>query len=162
MFNDPISQRRLTTLHPWLKAQALAAIDEAWRKGLRFRITQAFRTPQEQQAIYDQGRTKAGKIVTDCPPWKSWHNYGLAFDVALMGENGDVIWDRNADLNDDHKADLMQFADIAKKHGFSWGGDWKIKKDYPHFEQVPRGMTTSKAKALAINGKTDKGGYIKW
>lgn len=22
---------------------------------------------------------------------------------------------------------------IAKSHGFSWGDDWKIFKDYPHF-----------------------------
>ena len=31
-----------------------------------------------------QGRTKPGKIVTNSPGGKSWHNYGLGVDFCLL------------------------------------------------------------------------------
>lgn len=142
----------------------MAVFGEAWSKGLRFRLSQGFRTPQEQAVIYAKGRDSKGKVikphevVTNAKPWASWHNYGLAFDVVLLDEKGRCVWDRKADLNEDHKADLDQFVLIAKKYGFDWGGDFKSFKDYPHFEK-PMNLTITKAKELAMNG-TAVGGYI--
>ncbi|WP_336246075.1 MULTISPECIES: M15 family metallopeptidase [Anaerovoracaceae] len=32
-----------------------------------------------------------------------------------------------------HKNDFIY--KLFKKHGFTWGGDWKALKDYQHFEK---------------------------
>ncbi|HVS61736.1 MAG TPA: M15 family metallopeptidase [Gemmatimonadaceae bacterium] len=59
---------------------------------LQAQITEGFRSPAEQAALYRQGRTPyeiehrirklgQGGAVTDAPPGESPHQYGLAVDV---------------------------------------------------------------------------------
>jgi len=47
-------------------------------------ITDGARTFEEQQRLYDQGRTHPGEIVTKALPGWSYHNYGLAVDIAFI------------------------------------------------------------------------------
>jgi len=35
-----------------------------------------------------------------------------------------------------------------KRRGFSWGGDWKSFKDYPHFELLKASKRTTKESAI--------------
>lgn len=99
-------------------------------------LTQGLRTHKEQDALYAQGRTKPGKVVTNARGGQSLHNYGLAFDVAFRDAKGNIDWD---DLTP-----FRRFAVIAKGNGLAWGGDWR-RPDYPHFE--PPNMTWQRAKA---------------
>lgn len=46
-----------------------------------------FRTVEEQAAIYAQGRTIPGRIVTKAKPLLSFHNYGLATDWGYFEGN---------------------------------------------------------------------------
>lgn len=166
---DKVTLLRISQLHPWIKNDVLLIFQKAWKKGLFFRMSFGFRTPQEQADLYSLGRDKNGKIVdktkvvTLAKPWSSWHNYGLAFDVVLLDKSsGEPVWDRTKDLNGDAKRDYDQFTEIAKSFGFEWGGDFKTFKDYPHFQKIPMGLTLSKAKSLAFAGITKDGGFVKW
>ena len=42
------------------------------------------RTMATQQALWDQGRTTPGEIVTNAKPGSSAHNYGMALDVMVL------------------------------------------------------------------------------
>jgi len=103
-------------------------------KGINVVITADFRSAEEQDELYAQGRTADGDIVTNAKGGESYHNYGLAIDFALMNINGEVIWDMEYDGNGNSKDDWSEVVEIAKSLGFEWGGDWISFKDYPHFQ----------------------------
>src|SRR4030088_3519409 len=54
-------------------------------------VTSTLRSPMEQEALYAQGRTSPGRIVTNAKPGQSAHNYGLAIDVVPI-VNGKPDW----------------------------------------------------------------------
>jgi len=39
----------------------------------------------------------------------------------------------------DGAAEWGPIAEIMKKHGFAWGGEWKDFPDSPHYEMADRG-----------------------
>jgi peptidoglycan L-alanyl-D-glutamate endopeptidase CwlK len=90
------------------------------------------RTFAEQDALYAQGRTRSGNIVTNAKAGHSNHNYGLALDFVLI-KGG---YDMKADDDHDGIADWLEVVAIAKLFGFEWGGDWITFKDNPHIEMT--------------------------
>ena len=100
-----------------------------------------FRSIAEQNALYAQGRSKPGPIVTNARGGTSFHNYGLALDFALLLPDGRTVsWDMNRDGDKDKTADWLEVVQEAKKLGFVWGGDWSSFKDYSHL-QMTFGLT---------------------
>lgn len=143
------SAPRLTGLHPVVLAAANALIECCYTCGVPVQITQGLRTIAEQDALYAQGRTKPGPVVTNARGGQSYHNYGLAIDFALLLPNGSsVSWDMARDGDNDQAADWLEVVQQAKRLGFEWGGDWTSLKDYPHF-QMSFGLTLSKLRAGA-------------
>ncbi|WP_431785755.1 M15 family metallopeptidase [Paenibacillus lactis] len=131
------SAARLNGLHPVVKQAAELLIERCHARGVSIVITQGLRTIAEQNALYEQGRTKPGAIVTNAKGGHSFHNFGLAIDFALLMPDGkNVSWDMRRDGDFDHTIDWLEVVEEAKKIGFEWGGDWKTFKDYPHFEMV--------------------------
>ena len=120
------AEKKLQGVHPVVAAKVRQLIEEAYREGINVIITQGLRTVEEQNALYAQGRTKPGKIVTNAKGGYSYHNFGLAFDFALMNPDGSISWE----VNDKWK----RVAQIGKSLDLEWGGDWKDFKDYPHFQ----------------------------
>lgn len=59
------SHKRLIGLHPVVVAATLALIERSYARGVNIVITQGLRTIEEQDALYAQGRTKPGPIVTN-------------------------------------------------------------------------------------------------
>src|SRR5208337_5639888 len=92
---DSTSETRLSAVNPQLAAKIhnLAALlaDE----GIVIRVTQGIRSWNDQQKLYAQGRTTPGKIVTDAPPGHSWHEFGLACDVAPFDTEGQPEWNED-------------------------------------------------------------------
>lgn len=123
-----------TALHPLVAEKKDELIALAADKGINVVITQDFRSIEEQDALYEKGRTAEGNIVTHAKGGESYHNFGLAIDFALMSVDGQVIWDMNYDGNGNSRADWMEVVKIAKDLGFEWGGDWTQFKDYPHLQ----------------------------
>lgn len=123
------SIQRLNQLHPICRDKAIDAYNEAVKAtpvGVHPFVDQTLRTFAESEKLYAQGRTTPGPIVTQAKAGQSWHNYGLALDFHLQ-INGKDVW------NEKHPG-WLTVVNIFKKYGFSWGGDWKSFKDYPHLE----------------------------
>lgn len=110
-------------LHPEVQAALAQLESECKRKGIKFLATDCFRTKAEQQALYEQGRTKPGGIVTNVQYPNSAHNWGVAVDFCENIKNHEY----------DDAAFFKNVGTIAKKFGFTWGGDWRTP-DRPHLE----------------------------
>lgn len=136
------SEKRISVLYPVVANAARALITMAYKRGVMITIVQGLRTMEEQAALYAQGRTKPGSIVTNAKAGTSYHNYGLAIDFALLTNDGKAVsWDTIADYDKDGTADWMEVVQEGKKLGFFWGGDFKSIMDKPHFE-MSFGLTT--------------------
>ena len=120
---DPITSQRIATLHPLIRSRVADFINEADQLGIQLRITSAYRSFAEQDALFAQGRTKPGNIVTNARGGESIHNFGLAFDVVPM-VHGQTNWNGNWSF----------IGALGKSFGFTWGGDWQAFPDRPHFE----------------------------
>lgn len=146
------SASKIAGLSPTHKAAAEALIDFAYMHGVPIVITQGLRTIADQDALYAQGRTKPGSIVTNAKGGYSYHNFGVAIDFALLLPDGkSVSWDMKRDGDCDGIADWDEVVADAKRIGWSWGGDWHSFKDYPHFE-ITFGLPTADFR----NGKLPK------
>lgn len=110
-------------------------------KNVRVEVISGLRSWTAQAALYAQGRTKPGRIVTKARPGSSWHNYGLAIDLGLFSEG--IYLDERAP----GRADILykQIGAIAAKHGIEWAGNWKSFTETPHF-QITFGLTLSAAR----------------
>ena len=121
---DPRSEKNLATVQPQLQRLGRELLRRLAQEGLTFKVTSGNRTQAEQDALYAQGRTKPGPVVT----WtrKSRHIGGRAIDLTLFqGKN--PVWESK------HYATAGR---IGKELGLVWGGDWKRTPDRPHFELV--------------------------
>lgn len=149
-------------LHPAVREHARAAFIEA-NAALTGRaqliITSTARDFNEQQKLYDQGRTTPGQKVTNAKPGQSIHNYYLALDGALLIDGKKLDWDFKKDWDGDKQSDWMEVVLIFKKHGFKWGGDWVSFKDLPHFEMT-FGKGWRDLLALHNANKMDANGFV--
>jgi peptidoglycan L-alanyl-D-glutamate endopeptidase CwlK len=120
------AEPKLKQLHPVVASKARQLIAAAFKEGINIIITQGYRSKAEQDALYAQGRSKPGKIVTNAPGGHSYHNYGLAFDIAVLNPDGSINW--NVDKN------YYRVGALGQSLGLEWGGSWKKFPDYPHFQ----------------------------
>ncbi|MFC3039365.1 M15 family metallopeptidase [Virgibacillus xinjiangensis] len=122
------------SLHPVVEEKKDILLERSREKGIRVVITDTVRSIEEQNQLYEQGRSDNGNIVTNARGGESYHNYGLAIDYALADESGNLLWDIHYDGNENGKSDWREVAAIAKELGFTWGGDWQRFPDYPHLQ----------------------------
>lgn len=160
---DKITLSRIELLHPKIREEVkniyLNEIVPALTDNTICRFAYTIRTFNEQAQLYAQGRTKLfdangkrlGK-VTNADAGQSIHNYGLALDIVLLVDtNNDGIyesasWDTKKDYDKDNQSDWMEIVNIFKKHGYTWGGDFKSLVDAPHFEKTGYTWRTLKTK----------------
>jgi peptidoglycan L-alanyl-D-glutamate endopeptidase CwlK len=134
---DLITLERIKLLHPKLIKEANDIYNDIsiqLKDKSVCRFTSTFRTFEEQDEIYAQGRTKAGSIVSHSKGGLSYHNYGLAIDIVLL-INGKATWDTKTDFDKDGIADWMEVVAIFKSYGWEAGIDWKFR-DAPHFQKT--------------------------
>lgn len=123
---DPVTVTRVSALHPQIIAQFMDFINDIETlTGRVFRMVQGGRTFAEQDTLYEQGRTKPGKIVTYSPGGTSYHNYWLAGDICPF-----VL---NSKTQLDWSFDFKKIRDAALAHGLQCGMDFK-HPDEDHFE----------------------------
>lgn len=122
---SPASEKRLSKLHPTLVAKIRAVAEALLKQGITVEVGQGLRTFIEQDALFAQGRTKPGIIVTRARGGQSNHNFGTAADLVPM-VNGKVDWK--------NLKPFMAIGAAAKAVGLEWGGDWKKFLDMPHVQ----------------------------
>lgn len=116
-----INSRSLDDLHPRVKALAEKFKAECLVAGYDVLIYSTYRDHEAQNAIYAQGRTTKGKIVTNAKGGQSFHNYRVAFDWVPM-LHGKPLWDDNFAY--------AKCGKIGEALGLEWAGRWtgKIKE----------------------------------
>lgn len=121
----------LSGLTPETKEKAIALIEAMARQGHFIDITSGYRNKEQQDALYAQGRTTPGPIVTNAKWGQSSHNFRTAFDVAFL-VNEQPSWAEH------HPWNLLGAE--GRKLGLEWGGSEAWKKagflDRPHFEMI--------------------------
>jgi peptidoglycan L-alanyl-D-glutamate endopeptidase CwlK len=107
---------RLPLLTPEVAARAEALIALAAGRGVLIFITEGYRTFSRQLDLF-----KLGPAVTKALPGQSWHNWGLAFDIAFQGDKPyEGPWDIVGQL--------------GESLGLEWGGRWTQPADKTHFQ----------------------------
>lgn len=131
-----MSDRNLNHLHPQLRPICIQWLETCRQQSIGSFVTMTHRTIAEQDALYAQGRTKPGNIVTNAKGGQSPHNVTLpggtpaacAFDFAIKRENGELNWDVRS-------IEFQTAVAIGKKLDLKWGGDFVGKLgDFVHFE----------------------------
>lgn len=105
----PASENRLNKVHPELATRVRMLIDTFAQNGVQIEVVQGLRTFAEQDALFAQGRTKPGQVVTRARGGQSNHNYGLACFDEQTEILTDMGWKRFADL--DETESVMVFKD---------------------------------------------------
>ena len=148
---DPRSATAIATLLPAAQRAArlllAAANDGQLGPGIAVKVICGTRTYAEQTALYAQGRTAPGPIVTDAPAGYSNHNFGIAFDIGIFAR-GEY---------QDESALYARVGAMGRAQGLEWGGDWTSFPDQPHF-QLPWAGTLAEARGLIAAGRWE----VKW
>lgn len=84
--------RDINLLAPFVQEKLAKALAECRDQGLMVELFEGFRTPDRQEELFAAGRTKQGPKVTNARAWESFHQYGLAQDLAFK-INGRWTWD---------------------------------------------------------------------
>lgn len=128
----------LQDVHPQLLERASKLAGAMQAAGFPIIITDGIRTQEKQQALYAQGRTLPGKIVTyaDGINVRSNHQVheddqlGHALDCTFINPSTskpfwpvDPIWMHR----------WRAYGRLAVALGLEWGGDWK-RPDLPHIQ----------------------------
>lgn len=126
-----INSRKITDLHPKVADLCEQFVKHCEDSGIDILITSTYRDYESQNALYSQGRTKPGKIVTNAKGGQSFHNHKCAFDFVPI-VNGKAQWN---DIGT-----FTECGEIAESLGLEWAGRWKKMKEYAHC-QYTGGLT---------------------
>ncbi len=133
--NTNIVRSVVGVLYAPFAVRVAAALAAAHAAGLDVYVFESYRSPARQAELYAQGRTK-GHVVTRADAWQSWHQYGLAVDLAF---GGDGRWNWNGDFA--AAGAFFVAAGLAPAATFETG----------HWE-LPPVMTVARARQLAAGG----------
>lgn len=105
------------------------------RHGYQMVLIEGYRSPQRQEELLAQGAhvTRAGAHM-------SYHQYGLAADVAFLVNGRVVISERDPQIMRGYEL----YGEIAEQVGLTWGGRWTMQ-DYGHVELRRPGVLGSRS-----------------
>ena len=132
-----INSRNLDDLLPNVKTRVESFIKACQIAGIDILVTSTFRDNASQDALYAQGRTIEGKIVTNARGGDSFHNHRCAVDIVPL-VNGKPDWDGSHPV-------WAQIGAIGQECGLEWAGLWKTFKELAHF-QYTGGLTIAELK----------------
>ena len=124
---DSRSEKTIASLLPEVQPIARALVQKAALSGIKIKVISGLRTYAEQDALYAQGRTKPGNIVTNAKGGYSNHNFGIAFDIG--------VFEGSQYLGESSKYQAVGV--LGMDLGLEWGGNWKTIVDQPHFQLRP-------------------------
>ena len=121
---------KLAGLHPDLVSKIGTLLAAMATLGFPMRVVQGLRTTEEQKALFAQGRTTPGSIVTKADGVVNRSNHqaaqdglGRAADCAFV-VGGKVVWD----------GPWAAYGANAMALGLVWGGNFRSIVDRPHVE----------------------------
>lgn len=133
-----MASRALSDLEPVVQTKAVKFLTECKNAGLDILIYCTYRSPEEQNELYTQGRSKPGKIVTNARGGESFHNWRLAFDFVPLVAGKPAF--ESTELY--RKAGL-----IAESVGLEWAGRWTGKLRETAHCQFSNGLSLAQLRA---------------
>lgn len=127
---DAEFQRRLLLLFKLLKD----------KHGYEAVLLEGYRSPERQEAL-----SRLGPTVTQAGAYESYHQFGLAADVAFLREGRIVISERDPWAMRGYEL----YGELAASLGLTWGGNWRGLADYGHVELRRPGVLQSRGAAEA-------------
>jgi peptidoglycan L-alanyl-D-glutamate endopeptidase CwlK len=127
---DAEFQRRLLLLFKLLKD----------KHGYDAVLLEGYRSPERQEAL-----SRLGPSVTQAGAYESYHQFGLAADVAFLREGRIVISERDPWAMRGYEL----YGELAASLGLAWGGSWRGLADYGHVELRRPGVLQSRGAAEA-------------
>lgn len=134
----------LSILHPVVRTAVTAVLEELQQHSIPLFVFEAFRSPERQAFLYDQGRGSPGRIVTYADAWRSYHQYGLAVDFVFGGP-GKWTW------KEPKKGMWNKLHEIGAKHGLM-----RLEFETPHLQ-----LAGTSSNAL-LKGVYPSGGDKAW
>lgn len=116
-----INSRTLSDLRSDVAANAQLWLAACRALGLDVEISNTLRDNEYQAYLYAQGRSRPGKIVTNGRT-TTFHGAGLAIDFYSQSKG----WSEHSFF--------VRCAEIGKKYGFSWAGEWTGFVEYCHIQ----------------------------
>jgi peptidoglycan L-alanyl-D-glutamate endopeptidase CwlK len=141
---DARSEKNIATLAKEVQPLARRLIETAVAQGINAKVISGTRTYKEQDALYAQGRTKPGPIVTKAKGGYSWHNFGMAFDLGIFSADGKKYYGESEAYEVCGK--------IGESLGLEWGGNWDFV-DEPHLQFNPLRLTLAQARERTAKGE---------
>lgn len=152
-----IDSRDVNSLLPAVRDKALHHKSLCAAEGIDIIFTCTLRDNESQALLYAKGRTVVGadanvtrpmgRTVTNARPGDSFHQYRVAYDVAII-EGGRLVWD-------DHPEGIAKWSRVGKLGelaGLQWSGRWTgTLRELAHF-QDPGGKTLTQLKAESARG----------
>lgn len=115
--------------------------------GCDYLLISGHRSWEEQDRLYDQGRTAPGAIVTNAKGGQSNHNFGIAADAGVF-RAGDYLDGSKDKAARDLAAKVHRAcSEHAEACGLEWGGSWTSMVDLPHYE-VKTSLTIAQKREL--------------
>jgi hypothetical protein len=108
-------------LLPMVERKMEALLDLCEQNGVAIKVTSTMRSCEAQNALYAQGRTTPGKIVTNAKCGESAHNFGVAFDICFNTATP-------------YNGPWEKVGTLGESLGLEWGGRWTTFVDKPHFQ----------------------------
>ena len=137
---DAVSESRLSQVYPILADKIRQMAVQLQAQNILIRVVQGLRTSAQQDALYAQGRTQPGNVVTNCPGGHSYHNFGLAVDCVPSINGFEMLY--APDWNASHPA---WKAMIAAGEGLGWfpARNGRLSRIIPTFS-LPEGSLTER------------------
>ena len=127
----PDEEEKLALLYPPFADQMRQFLEKARSCKIPVGLQCGGRSYEEQAALYAQGRSTPGPIVTHSPPGFSLHNFFSAGDCAFNATPGGPVWTWSWDLNFPWKELALLGQQFGLEPGYFWPADIQ---DKPHYE----------------------------
>lgn len=123
---DLRSERHITGLLPSVQHYARRFLADLLEAGFNARIISGTRSYHAQNALFRRGRYgNPGARVTNARGGRSFHNFGVAWDIGLFADDGRYLTDGEP---------YQRAAEAGLVEGLQWGGHFRRFVDRPHYQ----------------------------
>lgn len=130
---DPEHRERLAGVHPRIVAAVTEILPLMAILGHPMFVVEGVRSLERQRALYAQGRTAPGPIVTYVDGVRIRGPHQVQADG--LGHAGDLAFQGPDPWGAAHPWNV--YGALVEWHGLRWGGGWKAFRDCPHMEVPP-------------------------
>lgn len=115
------------------------------RHGYEMVLLEGYRSPERQNLL------AGNRHITRAKGFQSYHQFGLAADIAFKRNGKVVISERDPEVMKGYQL----YGEVAESVGLTWGGRWKSIQDYGHTEYRMPGLrkTAEMAEQLTSEGQ---------